>query len=72
MLNPNRYTNIAEPIPHGQHRVNKVAETIHLLNWKCDNLPLKERIEVEKMIDGLNEYLIKLNLNHKRYELPKL
>jgi hypothetical protein len=60
MLNPNRYTNIAEPIPHGQHRIDKAVDAWNVMETKIPLLDFRDRLELEKQIDILHEYLIKL------------
>ncbi len=61
MLNPNRYANDVTPTSAEQHRLNKVCEARTALLWKLDNAELKDRLIIEKLIDGLDVRIIELN-----------
>jgi len=60
MLNPNRYTNDVIPTSAEQHRLNKVCEVRTSLLLKLDNAELRERLIIEKLIDGLDAQIVEL------------
>ncbi len=65
MLNPNRYTNDVTPTSANQHQLNKVCDARAALLWKLDNAELKDRIIIEKLIDGLDAQIVEINLVNK-------
>ena len=60
MLNPNRYTNDVTLTSAEQHRLNKVCEVRTALLFKLDNAELRDRIVIEKLIDGLDAQIVEL------------
>lgn len=60
MLNPNLYTNDAIPTSEVQHRLNKVCALREVLASNAQAAELRDRIIIEKLIDGLDAQIVDL------------